>query len=410
MHLLARAARPLRVAALVLSLVLMGSVASPVQAVPSGPSAPAPAPDPIDAYATYRAQSTCDPTVKPGAQYLLDLVRSHYGVGRASPITRACSVGGASEHKEGRAIDWGVNVNNPTEKAAGDHFVGWLTAVGPDGKVGYNARRLGVMYVIWNGRIWSNSSSNAAWRAYTGSSPHTDHVHVSLSWNGAYQRTSWWTGVAVPSEFAITQYVTAVYRDLFQRSPDAEGLRTWTRALNTGTPRVAVANAITASTEYRSGLIRGAYRDFLGRTPDPKGMTDWLSAMAGGLTIQRMEAGFLASPEYFAQAGNDDARWVSRLYNHVLNRQPGPAEVDHWVAALAQGQTRDGVAIGFVLSTERLTTVVDGYYRHLLGRGLDPTGRQTWVGAIQAGGRTEAIIGGIISSDEYFARAERSKR
>jgi hypothetical protein len=28
-------------------------------------------------------------------------------------------------------------------------------------------------------------------------SPHTDHIHLSLSWDGAFARTSWWTGSAV---------------------------------------------------------------------------------------------------------------------------------------------------------------------------------------------------------------------
>ena len=60
--------------------------------------------------------------------------------------------------------------------------------------------------------------------------------------------------------------------------------------------------------------------------------------------------------------------------------------------------------MGFLLSTERLSTVVDGHYRHLLGRGIDPSGQGTWVGILQAGGRDEAIIGGIIASEEYYGR------
>ena len=58
--------------------------------------------------------------------------------------------------------------------------------------------------------------------------------------------------------------------------------------------------------------------------------------------------------------------------------------------------------MGFLLSTERLSTVVDGYYQHLLGRSLDPSGKAYWVGILQAGGRNEAIIGGIIASIEYW--------
>ena len=369
--------------------------------------APMPAPAVVDEYAPYDPQAICDPTPKPGTVYLQNLVLAHYVTGRSSGISRACNVGSTSEHKEGRAFDWALNVNNPGEKAVADSFVEWLTAAGPDGKVGYNARRLGVMHVIWNQRIWSNSSQYARWRPYNGVSPHTDHVHVSLSWDGALMRTSWWTGKAAPSSSTTTRYVTQVYNDLFRRSPDAGGLVHWTAAIKRGTPRGAVANAITSSTEYRSRLITGVYREFLSRGPDPVGLQDWLNAMARGLTIQGMEGGFLASAEYYRKAGATPDAWVRQLYRHVLGRGASDDEVAGWVTVLAQGHSREVVARGFLLSTERLTTVVNGYYKDLLGRSIDPVGRATWVTAIQQGARTEEIIGGIISSDEYFQRAQR---
>jgi hypothetical protein len=61
--------------------------------------------------------------------------------------------------------------------------------------------------------------------------------------------------------------------------------------------------------------------------------------------------------------------------------------------------------MGFLLSTERLRTVVDSHYRHLLGRGIDPAGQRTWVAVLQTGGRDEAMIGGIIASQEYYGRS-----
>jgi hypothetical protein len=372
-----------------------------------GLTAPALAPAVIDDYARYRPQTMCDPTAKPGAVALLQSVLATYRVGHSSGITRACTVGGTSEHKEGRAFDWAVDVADPVQKAAGDAFVEWLTETGPDGKVGWNARRLGVMYVIWNRQIWSNTSSGASWKPYTGPSPHTDHVHVSLSWAGAYERTSWWTGVALPTYSDTTEYVTAVYRDLFDRSPDPGGLTAWTNALVDGTPRVAVANAITASREYRTGLVTGSYAEFLGRAPDPVGLGGWVSAMEQGLTIQAMEGGFLASPEYYAAAGGTPAGWVRQLYQDILGRQPSTDEVSYWTSRLAAGTSRAVVARGFLLSTERLTTVIDGYYDELLGRSIDPSGSASWVAAIQNGSRTEEVIGGIVASEEYFVRAQR---
>lgn len=388
--------------------VVPSPLAEPTLAAIALPTALMPAPSPLDAYAPYSPQSTCDPTPKPGTQYVLNLATTFFGVNRGSSISRACTVGGTSEHKEGRAFDWSTSTQNPYELEAANRFIDWLTEAGPDGRVGYNARRLGVMYIIWNGRIWSNSSSSATWRPYTGASPHTDHVHVSLSWHGAYMRSSWWTGIAVPTGASVTSYVREVYRDLFHREVDPAGLQSWTTALNNGTPRIAVANAITSSTEYRSRLIGGVYNEFLGRTAEPTGLNDWLAAMARGLTIQGLEVGFLSSAEYYVQSGSTDAGWVRRLYQHVLKREAAEAEVQHWVAVLARGQTRQSVAYGFVLSTERLVTVVNGYYLDLLGRGIDPAGQQSWVSAIQRGTRTEVIVGELIASPEYFANVERS--
>jgi hypothetical protein len=69
--------------------------------------------------------------------------------------------------------------------------VTWLTD--NDGEM---ARRFGIQSIIWNKRVW-HSYAGAGWQGYAGQSPHTDHVHVSFSWDGANMRTSWWTGVVV---------------------------------------------------------------------------------------------------------------------------------------------------------------------------------------------------------------------
>ncbi|MDO8119824.1 hypothetical protein Q6346_00680 [Isoptericola sp. b490] len=160
--------------------------------IPHGPSPLAVGAAALGFFPSYQPQLFCDPTPKPGTAYLAHLALSYFGQGHLAGISRACTVGGRSEHKEGRAFDWAVSVDVPAQKAAGDAFVQWLTAVGPDGKVGYNARQLGVMYIIWNRHIWLNTSADAAWRDYHGPSPHTDHVHVSLTWAGAYERTPWY--------------------------------------------------------------------------------------------------------------------------------------------------------------------------------------------------------------------------
>ncbi|MFC3687564.1 hypothetical protein [Aquipuribacter hungaricus] len=178
--------------AAVLAAGSLVAVAAPASAAPVPPVPFATAPD---APSGYQGQVSCSGTETPGAAALRDLLKAAYGRANAGGTVRACGQGGTSEHKEGRAYDWMLNAGVPAEKALADSFLAWL--VGPDaqGVAGGNARRLGVQYVIWNRQTWQ--SWNGKWKAYTGASPHTDHVHISLSWDGAYKRTSWWTGSAV---------------------------------------------------------------------------------------------------------------------------------------------------------------------------------------------------------------------
>jgi hypothetical protein len=148
-----------------------------------------------DALSRYQGQVSCDPVEKPGAQRLRGLLRTYYGKANSGGITRACSIGGRSDHKEGRAYDWALDANNPSDRAIADQFLAW--AVGPDGAgvPAGNAARLGVQYIIWDRQIWQSWSNS--WKPYNGASPHTDHIHLSLSWDGAFARTSWWSGSAV---------------------------------------------------------------------------------------------------------------------------------------------------------------------------------------------------------------------
>jgi hypothetical protein len=152
----------------------------------------------IEVMSPYQAQSTCNPTPKPGTLALSKLVMAAYPGTSSSGIARDCSIGGKSEHKEGRAWDWRVVYTNAKQRAQAADFVHWAFATDPYGNKFAQARRLGIMYVIWNHKIWSSYNAGAGWRPYTGADPHTSHMHISLSWAGAQKKTSYWTGAVSP--------------------------------------------------------------------------------------------------------------------------------------------------------------------------------------------------------------------
>ena len=149
----------------------------------------------IDAYAQYQAPGMCDPVERAGPQALRAVLVQAFP-GSSFSGARACTAGTTvtSEHMEGRALDWMVNAADPAEKSKADEFIGWLLATDQFGNEHANARRLGIMYIIWNTQMFRMYDTSRGWAPYTGTSPHTDHVHLSFSWEGALAQTSWFTG------------------------------------------------------------------------------------------------------------------------------------------------------------------------------------------------------------------------
>jgi hypothetical protein len=166
----------------------------------------------IENYADYMGQTLCSPTAKAGTQRLANLLRATYGYSDIG-ISRSCGDGGVSEHKEGRALDWMVSHRVKAQKQAAKSFLAWLLAPDADGNPAAMARRLGVMYIGWNNRMWRSydptrgtngwddlkgclSTASLKDRGYD-TYCHRNHVHLSLSWDGADGRTSFWTGKAM---------------------------------------------------------------------------------------------------------------------------------------------------------------------------------------------------------------------
>lgn len=159
----------------------------------------------IEPLADYEPQQVCSPSPKPGTEGFHDLVLRTYPGSSDFGISRGCAQGGRSEHKEGRAWDWGVDVHDPEQKEHAAEVIGWLLATDEYGHQFAMARRLGVMYVIFNGHIWSAYDAAAGWRPYNGPNAHTDHVHISFDIDGGQGATSFWR-IDVLERFGLGQF------------------------------------------------------------------------------------------------------------------------------------------------------------------------------------------------------------
>lgn len=149
----------------------------------------------------YEPQTSCDPTAKPGVTDFQNVLTSTYGA-QYDGIGRTCYLGSTSEHEEGRALDWGIDARNSTEYAQGMQVVSWLMAKDSAGNPDAMARRLGVMYVIFNARILGFWDTTPTWEPYSCSGTtacHIDHMHFSFTWDGALAATSYWSKKTVTS-------------------------------------------------------------------------------------------------------------------------------------------------------------------------------------------------------------------
>jgi hypothetical protein len=198
-------------AALALTTVLAtagpgASAATPVPPTPAG------LPTGIEALSSYVGANSCDAKAKPGTAALGALLVGTYP-GTTYGSARPCGSDSlaTSEHYDGRAVDWMASARNATQKAQANAALSWMLATDRAGNTFAMARRLGVMYLIWNNRTWSAYRPQDGWVEYQGclsstkaatsydTACHRNHVHISLSWSGAMQRSSYWSKqVAAP--------------------------------------------------------------------------------------------------------------------------------------------------------------------------------------------------------------------
>lgn len=165
---------------------------------------------PVDSYATYQPQKICAHKDKPGTVALGRWLAARGGT--YGGTLRSCSSGGASEHKDGRAFDWTLDARDLDDQAVADAFIIEAFADDELGDTDALARRMGIMYIIWNDKMYAAwegfepkkylSSSCRSRKTCSPTLRHRDHMHISLSMDGAKGRTSWYVEMAAAAAAA----------------------------------------------------------------------------------------------------------------------------------------------------------------------------------------------------------------
>lgn len=159
-------------------------------------------------YVGYQGASRCLGRAQPGAIFLGDYIRQHFGHlmnlnvdGRGVQIYNCRSVRGGSStslHSEGRAIDIFIPLTGGrADNAKGDIIANWLMT---------NAQRIGVQYMIWDRSRYRASGSNRQ-RCYSGSYHHENHIHIELSWAGARKETPFFASPGTPANPGVSTWI-----------------------------------------------------------------------------------------------------------------------------------------------------------------------------------------------------------
>ena len=224
-----------------------------------------------------------------------------------------------------------------------------------------------------------------------------------ISCTGTLAITNGTPGTPGPGQ--LSRFIYRAYNDVLHRVGENAGVEYYGNFVNFGGSRGQVALAFTDTQEYLTDVVNGMYSNILKRTGESDGVTYWVGQIqSGNTTDEQLEALFLSSDEFYANAGGGtDSGWVDALYQAVLGRPADAAGKANWLNALSNGWTRTQVAYFFTDSTEQLTQKVIGYYKTFLHRNPNSQADVSyWVNAMQNGAHDENVMASFIGSDEYF--------
>lgn len=163
----------------------------------------------VDPPAEYVGQQECTKAPAPGTVELARWLTRTYPATGSMGMMRACGSGGRSEHKDGRAFDWRADVRRKAQRRAAYHFIRKALATDANGNPNALARRMGIMYLIYDDTIWSSyrgfqprpylHSACKSRKKCSKTLRHRDHVHISLGLAGAAAQTSWYRSRGVAS-------------------------------------------------------------------------------------------------------------------------------------------------------------------------------------------------------------------
>jgi hypothetical protein len=201
------------------------------------------------------------------------------------------------------------------------------------------------------------------------------------------------------------KFLSQLYQDLLNRSPNRQEQTLYTHVLGSGGLRTQIAGAITSSSEYLKDQIDQYFGEFLKRPATAGEVTFYLSLVQNGATDDDVKSGIFGSDEYYRLAGGTDLGFLNELFQDVLGRsidQPTAAAFEN---LLTKGTPRQTIAAMILQSVEADQREVGEFFSKLLHRAPQPSELSNYTQMLQLKAKDELVIDLICGSDEYFQNA-----
>jgi len=203
------------------------------------------------------------------------------------------------------------------------------------------------------------------------------------------------------------------YLDFLSRRGDINGVRFWAEKIDSGdTTRPEVVEFFFSSAEFQNNIapIARLYTAYFLRIPDYEGLQFWIDQFLSGVPLTTISQAFAESPEFIATYGDlDDAAFVTRVYQNVLDRTPDEGGRVFWTEQLQAGLSRGALMVAFSESPEYRSISTNSIqvimvYVGMLQRSPDQSGFDFWVGKLNDGSSVLNLVGQFLDSAEYAGR------
>ncbi|HVX62870.1 MAG TPA: Ig-like domain-containing protein, partial [Pirellulales bacterium] len=162
----------------------------------------------------------------------------------------------------------------------------------------------------------------------------------------------------IESDERLNPIITNYYQQFLLRSPDAQGLAYWRDNVwkAFGGPEPVIAGMIASPEFYQSaggtdsGWVTALYKRLLGRNPDAQGLQYWDQALeTHAKTEHEVVTGFLSSDEYYTNL-------IDGFFEEYLNRQPTSDELQSDLIQMRGGVSDREIQLEIIVTDEYKNT------------------------------------------------------